>query len=77
MPYLIAIIVAALIAMLLVRLNVVTSSRLMSFGYAVLGGALTVTVLRFFVGPLGPIGVAIGAVIGGAILLFLARSDKS
>ena len=51
MPYLIAIIVAALIAMLLVRLNVVTSSRLMSFGYAVLGGALTVTVLRFFVGP--------------------------
>ena len=73
MAPLIVVLIGAGIALILVQTGVVTSTRLISAIYAILGGVLGIMILRFIVGPLGPISGIIGAVLGAVILLYFAR----
>lgn len=77
MPLLIIVLIGAAIALYLVQTGRVTSARLVSGIYAVLGGLLGIMALRFLVGPLGPFSAIIGAVIGAVILLYFAKPPGS
>ena len=76
MPRLIAVLVGSVIAIVLVRTGIVTSSLLLSLAYAALGGILGIMILRFLVGPMGLTGGIIGAVLGAAVILVLLRRAK-
>ena len=73
MLYLIAIVVGGALGLYLVQSGRITSPRLVSGFYAVLGGILGIMILRFLLGGLGPIGAIIGATVGAMILLFAAQ----
>ncbi len=77
MPILIAILVGAAIAIVLVRSGLVTARILVATMYSVLGAIIGFMVLRYIIGPLGPVGAGIGAVAGAVVLLFLAQRFSS
>lgn len=80
MPLFLAILAGTAIAAILVWSGLVTSSRMITAVYGVLGGLLGVIILRFIVGPLGIVGAVIAAAIGAVVLLWVAkkaaRSDE-